>query len=62
MAKKTIPDAVPETTVSVTALTPVQYDGDNYAPGESLDVRASSLAQLVETGAVQVAATSDQAT
>ena len=51
--KKTPADVATKT---VTAKVPVQYDNTAVAVGESFEVRASDLPQLLDVGAVEVTA------
>ena len=54
MAPKAKVSKEPENTVAVTALTPIRYDGDDYAEGEQIDMRESCVDQLVVIGAVSL--------
>jgi hypothetical protein len=54
MATKNTPATTATTTV--TALVPVQYDLKPVAVGETFDVRAEDLPQLLEVAAVEVLA------
>ena len=57
-SKKT-PDSV--VTRTAVALVPVQYDGAAVAAGETFEVRASDLPQLLEVAAVEVVKVKAQA-
>lgn len=54
MAKKPPVASEPEKTVSVTANTPIRYDGDDYKVGEVIDMRESCVAGLAEIGAITI--------
>ena len=52
MAKVPSKAAAAQSTVTVRALVPVQYDQVSIAPGDTFDVRTEDLDQLVEVNAV----------
>ena len=45
-----------EMTVPVTALDPIRYDGDDYQPGDTLDVRKTDLQQLLDQHSAELVA------